>query len=171
MCEPFLPIRPHPPSAVPLHLYTQVMSPGLRRAREPFRLRNALTGLVLAGFAVGVWAYSIGAVKQDDFDDVDDEARALMASSGFQGASAPAPASSAPETPAAAAATSATPVPAPPVPASPVSPAGASRRRGVLPPLLERRFPKVLDPSTGTLVWGAPPLDNLGKLGDRTRRS
>ena len=32
-----------------------------------------VTGLVLAGFAAGVWAYSIGAVKQDDFDDVDDE--------------------------------------------------------------------------------------------------
>lgn len=58
------------------------MSPGLQRAREPFRLRNALTGLVLTGFAVGVWAYSIGAVKQDAFDDVDEEARALMAGSG-----------------------------------------------------------------------------------------
>ena len=60
------------------------MSPGLQRARAPFRLRNALTGVVLAGFAVGVWAYSIGAVKQDVFDDVDEEARALMAGSGLQ---------------------------------------------------------------------------------------
>ena len=49
------------------------MSPGLQRARQPFRLRNAITGVVLAGFAVGVWAYSIGAVKQDKFDDVDEE--------------------------------------------------------------------------------------------------
>ncbi len=62
------------------------MSPGLQRAREPFRLRNAITGVLLAGFTVGVWAYSIGAVKQDVFDDVDDEARALMAGSGIQSA-------------------------------------------------------------------------------------
>lgn len=53
------------------------MSPGLRRARAPFFLRNAVTGVVLASFAVGVWAYSIGAVKQDDFTDVDEEARSL----------------------------------------------------------------------------------------------
>ena len=46
------------------------MSPGLQRARQPFRLRNAITGVVLAGFAVGVWAYSIGAVKQDKFDEL-----------------------------------------------------------------------------------------------------
>ncbi|KAK2465964.1 hypothetical protein APHAL10511_001605 [Amanita phalloides] len=56
-----------------------VMSPGLRRAREPYRLRNAMTGLALAAFAVGVWAYSISAVKQDAFDDIDQEARALQA--------------------------------------------------------------------------------------------
>ncbi|KAG9317706.1 yeats family-domain-containing protein [Chiua virens] len=55
-----------------------VMSPGLLRAREPFRFQNALTGLVLAGFATAVWAYSIRAVKQDDFSDVDEEAREMM---------------------------------------------------------------------------------------------
>jgi cytochrome c oxidase assembly factor 3 len=53
------------------------MSPGLKRAREPYRLRNAITGLALGAFAVGIWAYSISAVKQDVFDDVDEEARAL----------------------------------------------------------------------------------------------
>lgn len=47
------------------------MSPGLQRARQPYRLRNAMTGLAIAGFAVSVWAYSIRAVKQDNFDDVD----------------------------------------------------------------------------------------------------
>ena len=61
---------------------SQVMSPGLRRAREPYRLRNAITGLTLAAFGVGVWAYSISAVRQDVFDDVDEEARRLAASGG-----------------------------------------------------------------------------------------
>ncbi|TCD67269.1 hypothetical protein EIP91_000346 [Steccherinum ochraceum] len=54
-----------------------LMSPGLQRARLPFRARNAITGLTLAGFVTGVWAYSISAVKQDDFSDIDEEARAL----------------------------------------------------------------------------------------------
>jgi cytochrome c oxidase assembly factor 3 len=53
------------------------MSAGLKRAREPYRVRNAITGLTLAAIGVGIWAYSISAVKQDVFDDVDDEARAL----------------------------------------------------------------------------------------------
>ena len=60
------------------------MSPGLRRAREPYRLRNAITGLTLAAFGVGVWAYSISAVKQDVFDDVDEEARRLAAPGGVK---------------------------------------------------------------------------------------
>ena len=36
-------------------------------------------GLTLGAFAVGIWAYSISAVKQDVFDDVDEEARAMSA--------------------------------------------------------------------------------------------
>ncbi|KAG8931477.1 hypothetical protein FRC01_001257 [Tulasnella sp. 417] len=50
------------------------VSPSLARARAPFRTQNAITGLTLFGFAVSVWAYSIHAVKQDNFDDVDFEA-------------------------------------------------------------------------------------------------
>lgn len=146
------------------------MSPGLQRARAPFRLRNALTGVVLAGFAVGVWAYSIGAVKQDVFDDVDEEARALMAGSGLQKAEDVVTEGRGPADASNAAAASASLV-QPAASAPPVSPTSTPSRRGVLPPLLERRFPRVLDPSTGTLVWGAPPLDKLGKLGDRTRRT
>lgn len=57
------------------------MSPGLQRARAPFLLRNVLTGGILTSFAVGVWAYSLSAVAQDDFSDVDEEAKALSASS------------------------------------------------------------------------------------------
>jgi cytochrome c oxidase assembly factor 3 len=51
----------------------------MRRARQPFRVKNAITGVLLAAFGVGVWAYSISAVKQDVFDDVDEEAKALAA--------------------------------------------------------------------------------------------
>lgn len=56
------------------------MSPGLQRARAPYRLKNAITGLILGAFGVGVWAYSISAVKQDVFDDVDEVARELRES-------------------------------------------------------------------------------------------
>lgn len=55
------------------------MSPGLRRAREPYRVKNAIMGLTLGAFAVGIWAYSISAVKQDVFDDIDEEARTMSA--------------------------------------------------------------------------------------------
>jgi cytochrome c oxidase assembly factor 3 len=55
------------------------MSPGLKRARQPFLVRNAITGVILAAFAFGMWNYSMNAVKQDVFDDVDEEAKALAA--------------------------------------------------------------------------------------------
>ena len=45
-------------------------SVGLERARRPFRTKNALTGLAIMGFAASVYAYSINAVKQDDFSDI-----------------------------------------------------------------------------------------------------
>ncbi|KAG8890512.1 hypothetical protein FRB98_007859 [Tulasnella sp. 332] len=50
------------------------ISPSLARARAPFRIQNAITGFTLVGFAVSVWAYSIYAVKQENFDDIDFEA-------------------------------------------------------------------------------------------------
>ena len=142
------------------------MSPGLQRAREPFRLRNTLTGVILAGFVVGVWAYSIGAVKQDVFDDVDEEARALMAGSGIQKAED----GSVESKPLAAEPVSTTP-PTPLVPETRPETKSTATGRGILPPLLERRFPSLLDPSSRTLVWGAPPVDNVGKLGDRASGS
>lgn len=46
------------------------VSEGLARARKPFRLGNAITGLVITGFAFSVYIYSIRAVKQDDFSDI-----------------------------------------------------------------------------------------------------
>jgi cytochrome c oxidase assembly factor 3 len=56
------------------------MSQGLLRARAPYRVKNAITGLTISSFAVGVWLYSMSAVKQDNFDDVDEEARAMVMS-------------------------------------------------------------------------------------------
>ena len=152
------------------------MSPGLERARAPFRLRNALTGLVLASFAAGVWAYSIGAVKQDVFDDADEEARELARSGAHiksledeekerlaqlakihaaSGAAGVTPLSTAPPTPALS-------------PAIEVrtTPSLADRPRGVVASLLYEQYPQLLDPATKTLVWGAPPVDNIGKLRD-----
>ncbi|KAJ9110929.1 hypothetical protein QFC19_001438 [Naganishia cerealis] len=48
------------------------MSPSLKRARKPFLTRNLLTGGVITAFAVGTFWYSIAAVQQDDFADVQD---------------------------------------------------------------------------------------------------
>ncbi|KAF9350752.1 hypothetical protein BGX26_011137 [Mortierella sp. AD094] len=45
-------------------------SPALERATAPFRVRNALTGAGIVAFCVSVYAYSIMAVKQDDFSDI-----------------------------------------------------------------------------------------------------
>ncbi|KAG0370358.1 hypothetical protein BC939DRAFT_328087 [Gamsiella multidivaricata] len=45
-------------------------SPALERATAPFRVRNALTGAGLVAFCASVYAYSILAVRQDDFSDI-----------------------------------------------------------------------------------------------------
>lgn len=142
----------------------QEMSPGLRRARAPFRVRNAITGLIIASFAVGVWAYSISAVKQDNFDDVDEEAKILVGSGTTNMRSiedeekakvakvggAVANGEAVGLTPAAI-----VKIPLPPA----VAPT-----RGILAHLVERRFPHVLDPQRKTFVWGAPPVDQLGRM-------
>jgi cytochrome c oxidase assembly factor 3 len=156
------------------------MSEGLKRAREPYRIRNALVGLGLGAFAVGVWAYSISAVKQDEFDDVDEEAKALGAGAGAANALANQgePASSAPVVPmptpkevAAVAQATANIVlpgtlPLPPVtkptPSLPTS--SSPPPRGILQ-LLDKRWPRVLDPDSKTVVWGAPSVDNVGRMG------
>ncbi|KAH0588064.1 hypothetical protein J132_10399 [Termitomyces sp. J132] len=134
------------------------MSIGLQRARAPYRVRNAVTGLALGAFAFGVWAYSISAVKQDVFDDVDEEARA-MAQTGTMSE-----ASKAEETVQAAAVVR-------PIQVDPVAAKSTNiplptftQHRGLLQHL-DNRFPRMLDPKNKTLVWGAPPVDNIGKIG------
>ncbi|KAI8369270.1 uncharacterized protein BYT42DRAFT_102737 [Radiomyces spectabilis] len=45
-------------------------TPALERTRKPFQVRNVLTLAGLLTFTGGVYAYSLLAVKQDDFSDV-----------------------------------------------------------------------------------------------------
>jgi len=134
------------------------MSPGLLRARAPYRFKNAITGITIFGFCVGVWAYSISAVKQENFDDIDEEAKALVAAS-----------QRTPEEQnrqAFAAATSTISPSAASPPSSNMQDAwdknGASPH-GLLVGVLR---PSLLDPHRKTLVWGAPSVDNVGKLGN-----
>lgn len=142
----------------------QQMSPGLLRARAPFKVRNALTGVTIAVLVVGVWAYSIAAVKQDSFADVDEEAKILAASGSTQNIK------SIEDEEKAKAGTIATLVHTPSTtigitaPAVTPLPGLAPRPRGVLAPLMERYYPRLLDPTNGTIVWGAPPVDRIGRL-------
>ncbi|KAH0545048.1 hypothetical protein FGG08_000819 [Glutinoglossum americanum] len=45
-------------------------SAALLRARRPYLIKNAVTGIAIFGFAIGVYAYTIKAVSQDEFEDV-----------------------------------------------------------------------------------------------------
>jgi len=142
------------------------MSAGLRRAREPYRVKNMLVGGGLAAFAVGIWAYSISAVKQDVFDDVDEEAKALAATRTTT-ASAPTPTTSAVVAAPAATLTTA-PIQTVAVTKDPVlivaSKEPPTLARGILPRLFAQRYPSLFDPQHQTVVWGAPSVDNVGKL-------
>jgi cytochrome c oxidase assembly factor 3, fungi type len=144
------------------------MSPGLQRAREPYRVRNALTGLVLGAFAVGIWAYSISAVKQDVFDDVDAEVMEQQQRQQFQQQQQRLEVLSVNEEKKVmeaavnAAAVSSKFSSSDAVLMLPV-PQAVAPARGVLQ-RLDSRFPWLLDPQQKTLIWGAPPVDNIGKL-------
>jgi len=45
-------------------------SAALIRARRPYIFKNLATGAAIMGFAVGVFAFTLNAVGQDNFDDV-----------------------------------------------------------------------------------------------------
>ena len=150
------------------------MSPGLQRAREPYRVKNALLGLALGAFAVGVWAYSISAVKQDVFDDVDEEVAALSAGSKSKltttgesitehGEQVISPKASASDVSTVSAEVAGALAEAAGVRAA------ISRHtlRGILPPL-DKYLPGFLDPERKTLVWGAAPVDKMGKISDKS---
>jgi len=140
------------------------MSPGLQRARAPYRWKNAISGLTLGAIGVGIWAYSINAVKQDDFTDVDEEARELRES----GVVLRSLEDEDKDKKKAAAEASGEELILEKIvhelkdARKVTSPAG----RGVLVQLLDRPFPKLLDPEQKTLVWGAPPVDDIGKMKD-----
>ncbi|KAI6023302.1 hypothetical protein EDC04DRAFT_2723771 [Pisolithus marmoratus] len=145
------------------------MSPGLLRAREPFRVKNAITGLILAGLGVGVWAYSIRAVKQEDFSDVDEEAREMIRGRATENvgvsSSTDVAAAITPTKSHAASAAAAELVHCPAPSSRGIEPAARQAdQRGILAPVIDRAFPRLLDPTRKTLVWGAPPVDNMGRL-------
>ena len=120
------------------------MSAGLKRAREPYRAKNALTGLVIGSFIVGVWLYSMSAVKQDNFDDVDEEARAMVRAGVKTLEDKRAE-------------------------VIPVAVGGGKEKKnkahGLLA-LLDDKFPGLLEPERKTMVWGAPAVDNIGRIGE-----
>ena len=132
------------------------MSPGLLRAREQYTVKNALTGTAIAAFIIGVYFYSIQAVKQETFEDVDEEARAMFAENRRLAGEAKEAAI------AKATATSPTAV----VPEKLAATPSSTARIGVLSPVLER-VPGLLDPQRRTLIWGAPSVDNVGRISDR----
>jgi len=45
-------------------------SAALIRARRPYLVKNALTGVGIFAFCIGVYAFTINAVSQDEFEDV-----------------------------------------------------------------------------------------------------
>jgi cytochrome c oxidase assembly factor 3 len=156
------------------------MSPGLKRARAPYRVKNAILGISIFGVATGIWAYSISAVKQDTFEDLDEEARALAQPGGANavsgitrsGGSVVGGGASSNIVTAGGNITSlqttATPLGAA---AAVKDHADAARRssRGIIPAVLDRTFPRLLDPTTKTLIWGAPSVDSPGQMGQKTR--
>ncbi|KAL1643309.1 hypothetical protein UCDDS831_g00743 [Diplodia seriata] len=45
-------------------------APALIRARQPYLVKNIVTGAAIFSFAIGVYAFTIRAVAQDEFEDV-----------------------------------------------------------------------------------------------------
>jgi cytochrome c oxidase assembly factor 3, fungi type len=147
---------------------SQSMSPGLLRARAPFRARNAVSGLILGAFAFGVYYYSLYAVKQEQFDDIDQQVRQQRNTQLQQPRVLTEPEEKQVMNAAAQAVISRS-KPAQPSPSLSPSPAprvdvGGAPARGVILPWVEKHHPDWLDPRTKTLVWGAPPVDNIGVM-------
>ncbi|KAF9006710.1 hypothetical protein BDQ17DRAFT_1352247 [Cyathus striatus] len=118
-------------------------------------------------FAVGVWAYSISAVKQDVFDDVDEEAKALQAAgAGPAQKAAHALVDAVKEekqiVEGAVAAIEGKPLQTD----KPFSAIGLPARGHLQ--RLDKHYPWLLDPVRKTWVWGAPPVDNIGKMGGKS---
>ncbi|KAF2682396.1 hypothetical protein K458DRAFT_58103 [Lentithecium fluviatile CBS 122367] len=44
--------------------------PALLRARAPYLVKNTLTGIAICSLVIGIYAYTINVISQDEFDDV-----------------------------------------------------------------------------------------------------
>ncbi|KAF2634962.1 hypothetical protein P280DRAFT_523626 [Massarina eburnea CBS 473.64] len=44
--------------------------PALLRARAPYLVKNTITGAAICALVVGIYAYTINVISQDEFDDV-----------------------------------------------------------------------------------------------------
>lgn len=154
----------------------------MKRAREPFLVRNTITGILLGAFVVGVYTYSIRAVRQDDFGDIDEDTKTqreaerevLLEKMRRESATVLTVGEEQDVMEKAAKAVArginnagvdetlslSAPVD------SPVLAELNSRRRGVLVGLLGN-FPGALDPKRKTLIWGAPDVDNIGTISSR----
>lgn len=132
------------------------MSAGLMRARKPYWVKNTLTGLAIGSFVVGIWLYSMSAVKQDNFADVDEEARAMVRAgvrvvedqTSERNVEANSPTRTAYS--------------------SKVASGEEAKAQGLLAPL-DGNFPRLLDPKGKTVVWGAPPVDRIGRMLEEDR--
>ncbi|KZT60151.1 hypothetical protein CALCODRAFT_480875 [Calocera cornea HHB12733] len=167
------------------------MSAALRRARAPFRTRNALVGAVIATFAVSVYLYSIRAVKQEDFSDIDilapsvEERAALksiedeqkekktlkevgsaavtkaLAGGGVKATTRDSPVVNDQRSGILHPSTPDSAAPAIAQTAATPMNEGSSRGFG------SRILPLALHPAQGTVVWDAPSVDKVGTLWDR----
>jgi len=137
------------------------ISPSLARARAPFRTQNLITGGTLIGFAVAVWAYSISAVKQDNFDDIDFEAINTSVAEKAKRTSLEDEAKSRSEASASILSTVITPT------SSRTLETGLSDERGLIRKLVSGSSSTIYPHGQTTLVANAPPIDRIGLIGDR----
>ncbi|GAA6061839.1 hypothetical protein JCM10212_000756 [Sporobolomyces blumeae] len=151
------------------------VSEGLKRARRPFRTRNAVVGLALSGFMFSVYLYSIRAVAQDDFADleaptdeqrrnavsIEDEKRFKEAAKAEQLSPLAAVPPQVPGSPSSATTTLSSP-------GARVNEVSSVRGSGILSRLSATFGGKGTD---SQLVWGAPPVDRVGRMGEDLDKS
>ncbi|ODN89687.1 mitochondrial protein [Cryptococcus wingfieldii CBS 7118] len=148
------------------------MSPSLQRARKPFFLTNALIGGSVAAFTLGVYLYSISAVKQDDFSDVEDLLPPLEERSKIRSIEDEAKEIAGGAVNSIPAARGLPGAPSKAIPDAPLAQAAAASSFGWGPKKLsdvewiKRRG--WVDGNGNVLVWGAPNVDRIGRLSDST---
>ncbi|GAA5968025.1 hypothetical protein JCM11641_003705 [Rhodosporidiobolus odoratus] len=145
------------------------VSEGLKRARAPFFTRNLITGGLISAFAFSVYFYSIRAVAQDDFADLNQpiseeqrrSVRSIEEESSYNEALLADKLSATP-VPAAAAAAGVVEAVSP-VQALPA--ASAAPGRTTILQMVRGSFGGRGVQSK--LVWGAPDVDRPGRIGEQ----